>query len=146
MERPINRELVLSRIGDIEGQLESLRAQAALPDRAFLDDPREVKSARYSLIVLVEASAAICGHISARWLKRPVDAYPECFQVLAASGLLAGDLVQDGANAASPATDHAHRERTWIQPMVQTSTGRRRKSWSNLEVHSRVFSVVGSSA
>jgi len=66
-----NRELVRSRVDDIQEQLQALRGHAALPDRAFLDDPREIRSARYSLIVLVEAAAAICAHICARALARP---------------------------------------------------------------------------
>ena len=88
MALPINREMILSRIGDMEEHARALRAQAALPDAAFLTDVKEVRAARYSLIVLVEAAAAICGHLSARMLRQPVDAYPECFQTLAANGLL----------------------------------------------------------
>ena len=88
MAASINREMLLSRIGDIEREMRWLRHQAALPDDVFLQDAREAKSARYALIVLVEAAAAICGHLAARLLREPVEAYPECFQTLAAGGLL----------------------------------------------------------
>jgi uncharacterized protein YutE (UPF0331/DUF86 family) len=94
MAAPINREMVLARISDMEAQLAALRGQAALPDGAFLGDPKEIKSARYSLIVLVEAAAAICGHVVARLLRQAVDAYPECFAALAAHGLLDPDLAR----------------------------------------------------
>ena len=63
-----------------------------MPDATFLTDPKEIKSARYALIVMVEAAAAVCGHLSARLLKQPVDAYPECFQTLASGGLLDPEL------------------------------------------------------
>lgn len=64
----LNRGLLIARLNDIQEQLRVLRAHAATDDQAF-SDGQAVRSARYALIVMVEAAAAICTHICARRLR-----------------------------------------------------------------------------
>lgn len=68
---PVNRELIRSRAADIRSELALLRAYAGIPPEAFSADPEKARAARYSLIVLVEAAAAICTHLCARRGRAP---------------------------------------------------------------------------
>lgn len=88
---PINQDLIRSRAGDIRSELERLRAYAALPVEGFTGDADRVRAARYGLIVVVEAAAAICNHFCAR-LGRTPDSYPGCFATLGELGITDADL------------------------------------------------------
>lgn len=68
-----------------------LRSYAALPQEEFVKNPEKVRSARYSLVVAVEAAAAICNHLCARRGRAP-DSYPGCFEDLAVLGIIGGEL------------------------------------------------------
>ncbi len=88
---PINQDLIRSRAADIRSELERLRAYAALPVDVFTADPDRVRAARYGLIVLVEAAAAICNHLCAR-LGRAPESYPGCFATLGELGIVTAEL------------------------------------------------------
>lgn len=84
---PFNLELVRTRAADIRQEVTALRAYAGLPEAAFTADAEKVRAARYSLIVAVEAAAAICNHLCARH-GRAADSYPGCFEGLAELGIV----------------------------------------------------------
>lgn len=88
---PVNLELVRRRSADLRTELLLLQGYAALDENAFLSNPQAIRAARYSLIVAVEAAAAICGHISARRGRAP-DSYPGCFETLVDLGILEKEL------------------------------------------------------
>lgn len=88
---PINIELVRSRAGDIRREAEILRAYSSLSPDAFSSDAEKTRSARYSLVVVVEVAAAICNHLVSRRGKVP-DSYPGCFGMMAEAGILDGKL------------------------------------------------------
>ena len=88
---PVNMELLRSRAADIRRELEGLRAHAILSEEAFSTNPEKVRAARYSLIVAVEAAAAICNHLCARQGRAP-DSYPGCFQLLGELGIVDATL------------------------------------------------------
>jgi len=88
---PVNRELIRSRAADIQSELAFLRAYAGIPPKAFSADLEKARAARYSLIVLVEAAAAICTHLCARHGRAP-DSYPGCFELLGTLGIVEAAL------------------------------------------------------
>lgn len=96
---PLNSELIRSRAADIRRELEVLRAYAALPEPEFTGSAEKVRAARYSLIVAVEAAAAICNHLATRHGQVP-DSYPGCFEALVTLGVADAAL---GARLASMA-------------------------------------------
>jgi uncharacterized protein YutE (UPF0331/DUF86 family) len=92
VQPPLNVELLRSRAADIRQQLAVLRSYGASDTTAFGANPEAVGSARYALVVLVEAAAAICKHICARRLAASPESYADCFLKLTAAGLLPPDL------------------------------------------------------
>ncbi len=96
---PLNLELIRTRAADIRRELAVLRAYAGLPEPEFTENAERVRAARYSLIVAVEAAAAICNHIATRHGQVP-DSYPGCFEALVTLGVADAAL---GARLASMA-------------------------------------------
>ncbi|MBI4729593.1 MAG: DUF86 domain-containing protein [Acidobacteria bacterium] len=91
MRPPVNMELIRSRAADIRGELPLLSSYAAMGEDAFAGNPERVRAARYSLVVVVEAAAAICSHLLARLGQAP-DSYPGCFQALGREDVIPEDL------------------------------------------------------
>lgn len=73
--------------------LNRLQGYAGLPQETFTGDPEKTRAARYDLIVLVEAAAAICNHLCAR-LGRLPESYPGCFETLGDLGIIEADLAR----------------------------------------------------
>jgi len=71
--------------------MDRLRAYARLSQEAFAAEAEKVRAARYGLIVVVEAAAAICNHLCAR-LGRTPDSYPGCFATLGELRIVDVDL------------------------------------------------------
>ena len=88
---PLNQELIRSRAADIRAEMDRLRAYARLSQEAFAAEAEKVRAARYGLIVVVEAAAAICNHLCAR-LGRTPDSYPGCFATLGELRIVDADL------------------------------------------------------
>lgn len=84
---PVNLELIRTRAADIRREMEALKAYAALTEADFAGNEEKVRSARYSLIITVEAAAAICNHLCSR-RGRASDSYPGCFDVLGEMGII----------------------------------------------------------
>lgn len=84
---PLNLDLIRARAADIRGELAHLRAYSRLSPDDFVRDEERVRAARYSLIVLVEAAAAICTHLAAR-VGRLTDSYSACFEGLGDMGII----------------------------------------------------------
>lgn len=83
---------IRSRAADIRAGLEVLREYAARGDDAFLGNAEAIRSARYELIVVVEAAASICNHLCARVARRAPSSYGECFLILGEIGLVPKEL------------------------------------------------------
>lgn len=84
---PLNLELLRTRTAHIRQEMEVLRGYAALAEDEFAGNPEKVRAARYSLVVVVEAAAAICNHLCAR-RGRAAESYPGCFEMLGDLGLI----------------------------------------------------------
>lgn len=90
---PPNVELIRTRAADIRRELETLAAYALLEEDEFTGNPEKVRAARYSLIVAVEAAAAICNHLCARRGRAP-ESYPGCFETLGELGVVDAPLAR----------------------------------------------------
>ncbi len=84
---PPNLELIRTRAADIRRELDRLTGYTLLAESEFINHPDKVRAARYSLIVVVEAAAAICNHLCARRGRAP-ESYPGCFEALGELGIL----------------------------------------------------------
>ena len=81
-------DVVRGRCGEIEQSVERLERIRAGGRGAFLADPDAKDIACYRLLLAIEASLALCYHVSARHLKVVPDDYAGCF-----AGLEAGKLI-----------------------------------------------------
>lgn len=89
----IDRERVqalLARIGEAQAKAARL---GELPETEFLSDYRNTESAKYLLIVAVEAAIDVCQHLVARGGGRLPTDYADCFTSLGEMGVLPADLV-----------------------------------------------------
>jgi uncharacterized protein YutE (UPF0331/DUF86 family) len=80
------RDVDLVRIRDLMGSIgeaqSRLRELGQLPLDKFLADYRNTESAKYLLIVAVEAAVDVCNHIVARQGGRAPQDYADCFAIL----------------------------------------------------------------
>lgn len=88
----LNPDVIRSRCAEIEDSVQRLESLAALPLADFLSDRDVQDIASYRLLVAIEASLALCYHVSARQLRTAPDDYAGCFALLGAAGILASDL------------------------------------------------------
>ena len=82
------RELA-GNLNHARGLLDELRQT---PRDAFLEDFRNSSSAKYLLVVAIEAAIDICNHIAARAFQRAPSSYSDCFAVLAEAKVISSDL------------------------------------------------------
>ena len=95
VNRPaLNRDLVLQRIQEIRGALDTLRTDAARPRSEFVADVQAVDAAKYRLLVAIEAAVSICTHVTSRLAARTPESYAACFEVLAEAAIVSTDLAQ----------------------------------------------------
>lgn len=93
MPKP-NWDLIRSKVADIRHNVDVLRRYAQRPDDEFLQDEEAIRSARYALIVAVEAAANICSHLCARMLATVPESYADCFEKLGEAGIVSRDLAR----------------------------------------------------
>ncbi len=89
----VDRERVqalLARIAEAQGKAARL---GELPEAEFLGDYRNTESAKYLLVVAVEAAVDLCQHLVARGGGRLPSDYADCFTSLQEMGVLPADLV-----------------------------------------------------
>ena len=94
----LNQELVKSRAQEIRENLEKIRRYASLTDDKFWADERNLYTVMHLLLMSIEATGALCSHITARLARRAPVSYAECFEGLRGLDVLddelAGRLVQ----------------------------------------------------
>lgn len=81
----------LSNIGQALRRLNDLRR---LSPEEFLADYRNTESAKYLLIVAVEAAVDLCNHIMARREGRAPHGYADCFAALSELGAISPELAE----------------------------------------------------
>jgi uncharacterized protein YutE (UPF0331/DUF86 family) len=92
--KSLNVDRLRLRLGAIADALRRLRELGALGEETFLADFRNTESAKYLLIVVIEAAIDICNHIVARGGGRSPQDYADCFEVLSELGVLKPALVE----------------------------------------------------
>jgi uncharacterized protein YutE (UPF0331/DUF86 family) len=81
-------------LGYISNTLRLLRELGALTESDFLADYRNITSAKYLLIVVIEAAIDLCNHLVARLGGRAPQDYADCFAVLAELRVIEADLAE----------------------------------------------------
>ncbi len=88
---PIRVRDALSHIGEAQRRLNEL---GQLPSDEFLADYRNTESAKYLLIVAVEAAIDLCNHIVARRQGRAPQGYADCFVALSELDAISRELAE----------------------------------------------------
>jgi uncharacterized protein YutE (UPF0331/DUF86 family) len=87
-------EVNLDRLRELAGHLrDAVRQLRGEPPRdRFVADPRATNSAKYLLIVAIEAALDICNHLAARRGARSPEDYADCMAIMAELGVIDHDL------------------------------------------------------
>jgi uncharacterized protein YutE (UPF0331/DUF86 family) len=88
----INLTLVGRKVSDIHESRTLLLRYAEREDDDFLTDDNAVRAARYTFIVLVEASSSIAAHLCAKLLKKVPATYADSYLLLAEHGMMSSNL------------------------------------------------------
>jgi uncharacterized protein YutE (UPF0331/DUF86 family) len=89
----VDRDKIEGLIRHLRQYLVYLHQTASLTPTTYLTDPHAIGSARYYLVVAIEACLDIAGHvIASEGLRAPRD-YKDTFRVLNEAGILPDDLV-----------------------------------------------------
>ncbi len=90
----VDLERVQALLGRIAEAQEKAARLGELPEDVFLDDYRNTESAKYLLIIAVEAAIDLCQHLVARSGGRSPTDYADCFTVLQEMGVLPANLAE----------------------------------------------------
>lgn len=90
----LNADLVSARCTEITDSLGRLERIRGIPRDQFLGDQDTMDIACYRLLVAIEASLALCYHVSARRLLKVPEEYAECFELLRTAGIIHSELCE----------------------------------------------------
>ncbi|MEW6273553.1 MAG: DUF86 domain-containing protein [Bacillota bacterium] len=90
----INYELLMAKIADLEKATAFLNTIARKTEEEFLSDQIFISSAKYELIVAIEAAQSICNHLAARVAKEAPDSYADCFRILGKDKVISQELAK----------------------------------------------------
>ena len=90
----VNADLIRARCTEIEESVARLEAFRTLSLEAFLSDRDALDVASYRLLIAIEASLALCYHVSAKRLRKVPEEYAACFGLLYEAGLISEDLTK----------------------------------------------------
>ena len=96
----LNIDRIRDKVSDIKYSLTNLRRYAGAQDEKFLTNIDAVGAARYSFIVLIEASMNIANHLCARMLDKAPANYAETFLLLGEHGIINSGLTEKLAQMA----------------------------------------------
>ena len=88
----LNVNRISEKIADIKESIHILSDYASQEDNSFLNNKEAIRSARYTLIVLVEAATNIASHICARLLAKSPANYAEGFLMLGQNNIIDDNL------------------------------------------------------
>jgi uncharacterized protein YutE (UPF0331/DUF86 family) len=89
-----NADLIRARCTEIEESVTRLEEFRALSLEAFLADRDVLDVASYRLLIAIEASLALCYHVSAKRLHKVPEEYAACFALLYEAGLIPETLTK----------------------------------------------------
>jgi len=87
----VDREVLASKIGYIERNIERLESLGKIDEESFLDNDYLIGASKYYLQTCIEAMLDIAHHIIARKRYRPPKNYADSFRVLGEQGVLPED-------------------------------------------------------
>lgn len=73
--------------------MKMLEELAALEEEKFLADPHKVASAKYHLVICIEAAIDLCNHIIAKNRLRVPEDYADTFRIMGENGFFSQDFV-----------------------------------------------------
>ncbi len=92
MSTELDFDKLKKRIEDIDQAILEIERLTNVSDEEFFADKRNILSVKYLLLQAIEATGAICLHISARKLKKSSEGFVDCFRKLEDNELLNEDL------------------------------------------------------
>jgi len=75
-------EKINRKINDIDENVRAIKKYSSLPDEKFWKDERNILAIKHLLLQAIEATGAICLHISAHSLRKSVENMADCFRNL----------------------------------------------------------------
>lgn len=88
----LNPDLIRARCAEIDTSLNRLEEIGHLSRETFLSNQDTRDVACYRLLIAVEATLALCFHVSAKRLHQVPEEYAGCFTTLERAGLIPTDL------------------------------------------------------
>jgi uncharacterized protein YutE (UPF0331/DUF86 family) len=91
----IDIERVKERAREVRENLQKIRHYAALPDKEFFADERNLYTVEHLLLITIEAAASLCTHILAKTARKSPSSHAECFEGLRDLGIVDDELTSD---------------------------------------------------
>ncbi len=91
----IDIERVKERAREVRENLQKIRHYAALPDKEFFADERNLYTVEHLLLIAIEATASLCTHILAKTARKSPSSHAECFEGLRDLGIVDDELTSD---------------------------------------------------
>ncbi len=93
MALKFDKDKITKLSSEIFNSVEKLNELSSLPEDEFLSDPYKVASAKYFLIVAIEAAIDMCNHVISRNRFRMPEDYADTFRVMGEVGFFSRDFV-----------------------------------------------------
>lgn len=91
----LNADLIRARCAEIEESVQRLERFQSVSVQEFVRNQDGLDVACYRLLVAIEASLALCYHVSAKRLRKMPEEYAECFNILNEAGYISADLTRN---------------------------------------------------
>jgi uncharacterized protein YutE (UPF0331/DUF86 family) len=96
----VNRERIISLIGEIEKSLQLLKEFSRVEKDELLGDLKSLGSLKYYFITAIAACCDICNHITSKERWGVPDSYSGCFYMLKDHGIISADFTKKLVNMA----------------------------------------------
>lgn len=94
MALKFDEDKIMKLSSEVFNSLERLKELSTLPKNDFLSDQYKIASAKYFLIVSIEATIDMCNHLISRNRFRIPESYADTFNVMAEKGVISEDLME----------------------------------------------------
>lgn len=82
------------RISEIQQSLKEIRQYLAISEENFWQDHRNILAIEQLLLRAIEATGGICLHLVAKKLKKGVESFAQCFEILGENNIIDKKLCQ----------------------------------------------------
>lgn len=90
----INIDRIRQLAGEVNLAVSKLNRIGQMNEAEFLADSDKIDSAKYNLVVAVEAAIDICNHLAAKAGGRAPTGYADCFRILGELGIFKEEFVK----------------------------------------------------